>query len=59
MVIGEDISPGMKRGGWLNQIKNTLNCTAKSEDVPRMFKVDISLLDVSIQFPGSVSKFSV
>lgn len=46
MVIGGDISPGMKQGGWLNQISNTLSCTVKTEDVPRMFTVDVSLLDL-------------
>ncbi|XP_076956164.1 uncharacterized protein LOC143631223 [Bidens hawaiensis] len=43
---GEDVCPGIKKGGSLNQIRASLKYNCPSEHIPQKIEVDISNLDI-------------
>ncbi|MEL6686402.1 MAG: 50S ribosomal protein L25/general stress protein Ctc [Pseudomonadota bacterium] len=44
--VGEDKSPGMKRGGVLNVVRFAIEVTAPAGDIPEGFEADVSALDI-------------
>ncbi|AQS85086.1 MAG: 50S ribosomal protein L25/general stress protein Ctc [Acetobacter aceti] len=46
-VDGEDNSPGVKRGGVLNVVRHTIEVTADPANIPEVFTVDVSALDIN------------
>nr|VDC98957.1 unnamed protein product [Brassica oleracea] len=46
VFIGDDVSPGLKKGASLNTIKRTVKFLCPAEIVPPYIEVDLSLLDV-------------
>ncbi|KAL7680025.1 putative ribosomal protein L25 [Plasmopara halstedii] len=60
-VMNEEGSPGLKRGGFINHIYHSLDCTIFTEDIPATLKIDVNGLHVgdkifldSISFPDGV-----
>ncbi|XP_058081269.1 uncharacterized protein LOC131229348 [Magnolia sinica] len=43
---GEDICPGLKKGGYLNMIRTTLKYQCPAEHIPQKIEVDLSNLDI-------------
>ncbi|KAL6222550.1 hypothetical protein ACLB2K_005942 [Fragaria x ananassa] len=43
---GEDVCPGLKKGGHLNKIRTSLNYLCPAEHIPPKIEVDISNLDI-------------
>lgn len=43
---GEDVCPGLKKGGYLNKIRTSLKFLCPSEHIPQKIEVDISNLDI-------------
>ncbi|CAI9282995.1 uncharacterized protein LOC111891468 [Lactuca sativa] len=43
---GEDICPGLKKGGFLNKIRTSLKYKCPSEHIPQKIEIDISNLDI-------------
>ncbi|KAL8234100.1 hypothetical protein R6Q59_020200 [Mikania micrantha] len=43
---GEDVCPGLKKGGMLNKIRASLKYKCPSEHIPQKIEVDISNLDI-------------
>ncbi|KAI3500505.1 hypothetical protein L1887_36327 [Cichorium endivia] len=43
---GEDVCPGLKKGGFLNKIRTSLKYKCPSEHIPQKIEVDISNLDI-------------
>lgn len=43
---GEDVCPGLKKGGTLNRIRTTLKYLCPAEHIPPKIEVDISNLDI-------------
>ncbi|XP_008241535.1 PREDICTED: 50S ribosomal protein L25 [Prunus mume] len=43
---GEDVCPGLKKGGHLNKIRTTLKYLCPAEHIPHKIEVDISKLDI-------------
>ncbi|XP_062102093.1 uncharacterized protein LOC133811026 [Humulus lupulus] len=43
---GEDVSPGLKKGGCLNKIRTSLKYICPAEHIPSKIEVDVSNLDV-------------
>ncbi|CAA7037433.1 unnamed protein product [Microthlaspi erraticum] len=46
VFIGDDVSPGLKKGGSLNTIKRTVKYLCPAEIIPPYIEVDLSELDV-------------
>ena len=46
-IAGEEVSPGIKRGGVLNVVRHTIEVTADPENIPEIFTADISALDIN------------
>ncbi|MGB3456649.1 MAG: 50S ribosomal protein L25/general stress protein Ctc [Litorimonas sp.] len=44
--VGEEQSPGMKRGGVLNVVRYAIEVTAPAGDIPEGFEADVSELDI-------------
>lgn len=44
--VGEEASPGMKRGGVLNVVRYSIEVTAPAGDIPEGFTADVSALDI-------------
>jgi large subunit ribosomal protein L25 len=44
--VGEEASPGMKRGGVLNIVRYSIEVTAPAGDIPEGFTADVSALDI-------------
>ena len=44
--VGEDKSPGLKRGGVLNVVRYAVEVTAPAGDIPEGFEADVSELDI-------------
>ncbi len=44
--IGEDASPGMKRGGVLNVVRYAIEVKCPAGDIPEGFEADVSALDI-------------
>jgi large subunit ribosomal protein L25 len=45
-VTGEDVSPGIKKGGFVNLIRRKVSCLCMGDRVPTHFEVDVSKLDL-------------
>ncbi|XP_071711573.1 uncharacterized protein [Rutidosis leptorrhynchoides] len=43
---GEDVCPGLKKGGFLNKIRTSLKYKCPSEHIPQKIEIDISNLDI-------------
>ncbi len=43
---GEDVSPGVKRGGFVQILRNTVPVRCRSDSIPKNFMMDVSALDV-------------
>lgn len=59
--LNEEGSPGLKRGGFINHIHHTLDCTIFTDDIPTTLQIDVNGLHVgdkvyleSIKFPEGV-----
>ncbi|KAF4321744.1 hypothetical protein BBO99_00004293 [Phytophthora kernoviae] len=59
--LNEEGSPGLKRGGYINHIHHTLECTIFTDDIPKTLQVDVNGLHVgdkvhleAINFPEGV-----
>ncbi|NHN87068.1 50S ribosomal protein L25/general stress protein Ctc [Acetobacter conturbans] len=46
-IEGEEVSPGIKRGGVLNVVRHTIEITVDPENIPEVFTADISALDIN------------
>ena len=44
-VIGEELSPGIKKGGYLNLIQRRVNCVGPASAIPKDLELDVSSLD--------------
>lgn len=44
--VGEDKSPGMKRGGVLNVVRFAIEVKAPAGDIPERFEADVSALEI-------------
>jgi large subunit ribosomal protein L25 len=44
--INEDASPGLKRGGVLNIVRHTIECTCPADAIPENIEVDLTGLDI-------------
>ena len=60
--MGEDMAPGIKKGGYLNLTRRRLDCVGPARLIPRAIEVDVSALDFgqriyvsSLQLPSGVS----
>lgn len=45
-VIGEEISPGIKAGGFVNTIRKVIRCSCPGDTIPPYIEVDVSHLSV-------------
>ncbi|MBO1326545.1 50S ribosomal protein L25/general stress protein Ctc [Acetobacter sp. TBRC 12305] len=45
--VGEEKSPGIKRGGVLNVVRHTVDVDVDGEHIPEYFTVDLSTLDIN------------
>jgi len=45
-VAGEDVSPGIKKGGFVNLIRRKVSCLCMGDKVPSHFEVDVSKLEL-------------
>ncbi|KAM0039690.1 putative ribosomal protein L25 [Helianthus debilis subsp. tardiflorus] len=53
---GEDVCPGIKKGGLLNKIRPSLKYNCPSEHIPQKIEIDISNLDIGDKvFMGDVT----
>ena len=43
---GDDVSPGVKRGGFVQILRNTVPVRCRSDSIPKNFMMDVSALDV-------------
>ena len=44
-TLGEDVSPGVKRGGFVQILRKTVPVKCRSDSIPKKFTVDVSALD--------------
>lgn len=44
-VIGEELSPGIKKGGYLNLIQRRVKCVGPASAIPKDLELDVSSLD--------------
>ena len=61
-MMGEDMAPGVKKGGYLNLTRRRLNCVGPASIIPTAIEVDVSTLDFgqrifvsSLSIPAGVS----
>ncbi len=45
--VGEEKSPGIKRGGMLNIVRHTVDVEVAAENIPEFFTVDLATLDIN------------
>ena len=45
-VIGEEVSPGMKSGGFVNTIRKVIHCSCPGHTIPAYIEVDVSNLNI-------------
>lgn len=45
-VIGEEVSPGIRRGGNVNKVMRTVRCSCPGDAIPPHFVVNVSKLDL-------------
>ncbi|GAB4848949.1 hypothetical protein Ancab_003763 [Ancistrocladus abbreviatus] len=46
VFVGENVCPGLKKGGHLHQIRSSLKVLCPAEQIPQKIEVDISNLDI-------------
>ena len=46
-VIGQEKSPGIKRGGALNYVRHEIECVCRADAIPEYIDCDVSALDIS------------
>ena len=44
---GQDVSPGLKKGGVLNIVRHTMPLSCPAEKIPNTIEVDVSKLDIN------------
>ena len=44
-VIGEELSPGIKKGGYMNLIQRQVKCVGPASAIPKELELDVSSLD--------------
>ena len=44
-MVGEELSPGVKKGGYLNLIQRRVNCVGPASAIPKELELDVSSLD--------------
>jgi len=44
-IIGDEISPGIKRGGWCNVVMRYINCLCPGNNIPKAFEIDVSKME--------------
>ncbi len=61
-LMGEDMAPGLKKGGYLNLTRRRLNCVGPAGLIPQAIEVDVSTLDFgqriflsSLQLPAGIT----
>ena len=61
-IVGEELSPGVKKGGHLNLVQRTVKCTGAASAIPESIEIDVSSLDFGqriypsgIEIPPGVS----
>ena len=54
--VGEEESPGMKRGGVLNVVRHEIEVSAPADAIPESIEADISELDIGDTLHGSALK---
>ncbi len=54
--VGEDASPGMKRGGVLNIVRHEIEVSAPADAIPEAIEADISELDIGDTLHASAIK---
>jgi large subunit ribosomal protein L25 len=45
--VGEEKSPGIKRGGVLNVVRHTVDVEVEADRIPEFFTVDLGTLDIN------------
>ena len=45
-VIGEDASPGIKRGGYINLVRRTVRCLCAGADIPSSLEINVAAMDI-------------
>jgi large subunit ribosomal protein L25 len=45
-IVGEEESPGVKRGGFVNIVKRVIHVVCSSTSIPAFFEVDVSKMDM-------------
>lgn len=45
-VDGLDVSPGLRRGGWLNTVQKTLTCTTVGTKIPPFISANVARLEI-------------
>ena len=45
-VVGEDASPGIKRGGYINLVRRTVRCLCAGEDIPPSLEINVATMDI-------------
>ncbi|CAL8468428.1 g7968 [Coccomyxa elongata] len=55
-VVGEELSPGVKKGGHLNLIQRTVKCMGAASSIPESIEIDVSSLDFGQRiYPSGIS----
>ena len=44
-MVGEELSPGVKKGGYLNLIQRQVECVGPAAAIPKELELDVSSLD--------------
>ena len=44
-VVGEELSPGIKKGGYMNLIQRQVKCVGPASAIPKELELDVSSLD--------------
>ena len=44
--MGEEVSPGMKGGGFVNTIRKVIQCSCPGDTIPAYIEVDVSNLSI-------------
>lgn len=43
---GEELSPGVKKGGYIQKLRESIRYQCPAEHIPQKFEVDVSKLDI-------------
>ena len=56
--VGDEESPGIKRGGVLNVVRHTIEVSCRAKDLPEFVEVDMSEMDIGDSAHGSSLKLA-